>query len=236
MKLTWILGIASAVLLHVFVLLFGDSSSRAPRSRKPRSRPSTCSTTSTTTSPRTSPLEDEKKDEDLEADAEKPPDAAELVKSLEPAPVNDAPALDAASLSAIEAALNGQTGGGEFGEALSFASGGRIGGTGKPGAVGESVETAFSMAEIDQKPRPIFQGAPMYPAELRGKKIEGSVSVIFVVDATGKVTDPRVEKSDHPAFDKPALAAVRQWKFEPAVKGGKRVPCKMRQPIRFQPR
>jgi protein TonB len=236
MKLTWILGIASAVLLHVFVLLFGGLF--IPSAKKPQAAitPVDLLDDVDDNKPKDKPLEDEKKDEDLEADAEKPPDAAELVKSLEPAPVNDAPALDAASLSAIEAALNGQTGGGEFGEALSFASGGRIGGTGKPGAVGESVETAFSMAEIDQKPRPIFQGAPMYPAELRGKKIEGSVSVIFVVDATGKVTDPRVEKSDHPAFDKPALAAVRQWKFEPAVKGGKRVPCKMRQPIRFQPR
>jgi protein TonB len=55
------------------------------------------------------------------------------------------------------------------------------------------------------------------------------------VEASGKVADPRVEKSTHTAFDKPALDAVKQWKFEPAVKAGQRVACKMRVPIRFQP-
>ena len=55
------------------------------------------------------------------------------------------------------------------------------------------------------------------------------------MDASGKVADPRVEKSNNAAFEKPALDAVRKWKFEPAVKGGQRVSCKMRVPIRFQP-
>ena len=53
------------------------------------------------------------------------------------------------------------------------------------------------------------------------------------MDASGKVANPRVEKSSHTAFNKPALEAVKQWKFEPAVKGGQRVACKMRVPIRF---
>jgi len=70
---------------------------------------------------------------------------------------------------------------------------------------------------------------------MRGKKVDGSVSVLFVVDAGGKVASPQVEKSSHPAFDKPALEAVKQWKFEPAVKGGQRVGCKMRVTLRFQP-
>ena len=65
--------------------------------------------------------------------------------------------------------------------------------------------------------------------------LPGVVSVIFVVDASGKVVNPRIEKSSNAAFEKPALDAVKQWKFEPAVKGGQRVACTMRQPIRFQP-
>ena len=99
----------------------------------------------------------------------------------------------------------------------------------------EKLESAFSLAEIDQKPRPVFQAAPVYPSEMRGKKVEGVVSVLFIVDAAGKVTNPRVEKSSHTAFDKPAMEAVKKWKFEPAIKGGQRVACKMRVPIRFQP-
>jgi protein TonB len=179
----------------------------------------------------------EPKPEALESATEQPPDGAELAKSLEqPTVPGDAPALEAASLSAIEAALNGQgAAGGDFSEALSFSSGGRIGGMGKAGALEEQLESAFSMSEIDQKPRPIFQTAPVYPSEMRGKSLEGVVTVIFVVDSSGKVAAPRVEKSSHAEFDRPALDAVKQWKFEPAVKGGQRVACKMRVPIRFPP-
>jgi protein TonB len=56
-----------------------------------------------------------------------------------------------------------------------------------------------------------------------------------VVDASGKVLDPRVTESTHADFEKPALNAIKQWKFEPAVRGGQRVACRMRVPIRFQP-
>jgi protein TonB len=236
MKLGWTLGIAAAVLVHVFVLLFGGLFVPNDRQHAGTVTPVDLVGDVEEEKPKDKPIEEPQDPAELETDTETPPDAVEIVRSMEPSPINDAPALEAASLSAIEAALNGQGGGGEFGESLSFASGGRIGGTGKNGPLGESADTAFSLAEIDQKPRAVFQAAPLYPAELRAKKVEGSVIVIFVVDATGKVLDPRVEKTDHPAFDKPALDAVRQWKFEPAVKGGARVACKMRVPIRFQPR
>lgn len=236
MKLGWLLGIASAVFVHVFVLLFGGAFFANEKHAQGALTPVDLLDDIEDTKPKDKPLEEEPETAELDAEQEQPPDATELVKNLEIAPINDAPALEAARLSAIEAALNGQSGGGEFGEALSFASGGRIGGTGKAGELGETAETAFSLAEIDQKPRAVFQSGPMYPAELRGKKVQGSAIVIFVVDASGKVVDPRIEKSDHPAFDKPALDAIRQWKFEPGVKGGQRVPCKMRQPFRFQPR
>jgi protein TonB len=54
-----------------------------------------------------------------------------------------------------------------------------------------------------------------------------------VVDAQGRVQSPRVEKSSDSAFEKPALEAVRQWKFEPAMRNGQKVPTKLRIPIRF---
>jgi len=149
---------------------------------------------------------------------------------------DDAPALDAASLSAIEQVLNGSNGGGgaDFGGGLSLASGGRIGGTGRAGADDQEFQGAFSLSEIDQRPRAIHQVAGAFPADMRAKNIDGVVTLIFIVDETGRVINPRVEKSSHPEFDAPALEAVRQWKFEPAIKGGQRVSCRMRVPIRFQ--
>ena len=173
--------------------------------------------------------------EELQVEEEPPPDADEIVRSLELAAAANKEKLEAASLSAIEAALSGRGGGGDFAEAVSFNSGGSLLGTLAPGALGKQVEESFSMDEIDQKPRVLFQAAPLYPSQMRGRKVEGLVTVKFIVDATGKVLTPRIESSTDKAFEKPALDAVKQWTFEPAVKGGQRVACKMRAPIRFQP-
>ena len=171
--------------------------------------------------------------EQIDSQAESPPDAAEVIRSLESPPA-EPPALDAASLGAIEQALNGGAGNGSFGDALTLASGGRIGGIGKAGALEGTMERAFSLAEIDQKPRAVFQSSPLFPSEMRGKKVEGVVTMMFVVDSAGRVTRQRSVSSSHPAFEKPALEALAQWKFEPAVKGGQRVACNMRVTVRFQ--
>lgn len=225
-----VLGILVALLLHAGFLLFGglllpqatpvatykEVDLLDPEAPKPEQPP-----------------EPEEKPPEVETRPEEVPDAALVAKSLEASPMDSAPALDASSLSAISEALSGHGGGCEFGAAVGFASGGRIGGTGLAGLLGDGAAGAFSLAEIDQKPRPVYQADPTYPADMRGKRIEGVVSVLFVVDGTGKVLEPRVEKSNHQGFEKAAVDAVRRWKFEPAVRGGKRVACKMRVSVRF---
>ncbi len=226
--------VACAILLHAGFLLFGGA-------LVPAAKPDLGSLqevelldeTPEKDKPDEPPPEDEK---ELETQDEAPPDATEIIEKMESPVNNDAPALEAASLSAIEAALNGQGGSGDFSTALSFTSGGRIGGTGKAGGGEGGGDDVFSLAEIDQPPRAIFQGSPAYPPEMRGKKVEGVVSVIFIVDATGKVSSARVERSSNPVFEKPALDAVKKWKFEPGVKGGQRVACRSRVPVRFPAR
>lgn len=235
-----VLGIVAAVLLHAAFLLFGGIF--FAKEKDAFGADGEVELLSDADVEAEKPKDEVKPDEpepteELDTDAEELPNPDEVVKSLEPAPLDDAPALDAASLSAIEQALSGQgAAGGDFADALSFGSGGRIGGTGRAGADGGGdVADAFAMDEIDQKARATFQAAPLYPSELRGKKLEGVVTLIFVVDETGKVQNPRVEKSTHPAFEKPALEAIRQWRFEPALRGGKRVASPVRIGIRFQP-
>ncbi len=228
-------GILCAVLFHIGVILFGGIFFMSKDNDKGTTQEvSLLSDVPEKEKEKPKDPPPEKKDE-IEPEKDQPPDATEVLRNLDQPLENDAPALDAATLSQIEAALNGSGGaGGDFGDSMSFASGGRIGGTGRAGAGDDKVEDAFSLDEIDQKPRAIFQASPLYPSELRGKKLEGVVTLIFVVDASGRVTNPKVEKSTHPAFEKPALEALKQWKFEAAVKGGQRVGCKMRVPIRFQ--
>jgi protein TonB len=236
--MVWILGIVCALVLHVGFILFGGLI--VPHAEAQHARTQVVELLSEEAA-----KEDKNKDKEevrtteekdrLETKEEQPPDAADLLRNLDLQAAPDAPALEAVSLNALEQALSGQAGaGGDFGSSLTLASGGRIGGTGKAHALSEEAENAFNLAEIDQKPRAILQTMPLYPAEMRGKKVESAVTVIFVVDAAGRVNSPKVEKSSHPAFDRPALEAVRQWKFEPAVRAGQRVACKMRAPIRFR--
>lgn len=104
---------------------------------------------------------------------------------------------------------------------------------GADGASGEETDAIFSMAELDQKPRVVYQPAPDYPAELRRKKVQGTVYILFVVDRSGRTVNPVIQKSTHPAFEQPALRAIKRWRFEPGKRNGKPVQFKMRVPITF---
>jgi protein TonB len=229
------IGIVIAIMLHAGVILFGGTLFAShKKDAGTLQKVELLSEEGLEEKQKDKPKEKTEKTEEMETENEKPPDAAEIIHNIELSPAS-APALEAASLSDIEAALSGQLGkGGDFSSALSFSSGGRIGGTGKVNVLEQNLDNAFNLSEIDQKPQAIFQAAPVYPASMHS--VEGVVSLFFVVDKTGKVINPRVEKSSHREFEKPAIDAVKQWKFEPAVKGGQRVSCKMHVPIRFQPR
>ena len=97
----------------------------------------------------------------------------------------------------------------------------------------DGLDQIFSLADLDQKPRALFQRAPRYPQELRAAGRQGSVTVLFTVDTSGRVVDPKVQRSTDPAFEQPALDAVRQWRFEPGTRKGEAVPFRMRIPITF---
>jgi protein TonB len=98
---------------------------------------------------------------------------------------------------------------------------------------GAGLDEIFSLSDLDQKPRPIFQRPPTYPAELRKQKRQGTVYVLFTVDRQGRVADAKVDQSTDPAFERPAIEAVKQWKFEPGTRKGEPVQFRMRVPITF---
>ena len=238
------IGIVAAVAFHAALLMFGGL--LFMRNTDVPSPPKTVEVVDLTATEEKKETKEEKApdrpedetpaEESDEAVLEKPDDAPDL-QQLAALDAPAAPALDALSLSALEDALAGSgeaAGDAGFSTGVDLASGGRIGGTGKPGA-GPSLDldTAFTLAELDQKPRAIVQPPPVYPYELRQRKVEGSVRLLFVVDASGRVVDPRVETASRPEFEKAALDAVRQWRFEPAVRNGQKVSCRMRIPLRF---
>ncbi|MBN1974651.1 MAG: energy transducer TonB [Sedimentisphaerales bacterium] len=96
----------------------------------------------------------------------------------------------------------------------------------------ENINTIFSLADLDQKPQIISQPGPILNQQLM-RKTPGSVEIIFIVDENGHVTEPRVRNSSDAAFEKPAMAAVKRWVFEPGKKSGKAVRFRMLVPISF---
>jgi len=144
------------------------------------------------------------------------------------------PALAPLSLADLEGVLSDAGGEGSFASGGgTLSSGGRIGGTGIAASLAADAADIASLAELDQRPRAIFQAAPSYPAELRKRNLEGSVEVVFLVDKEGKVVSPKIERSTNPSFERPALEAVRQWRFEAGTRHGEKVAFKMRVPITF---
>jgi len=120
---------------------------------------------------------------------------------------------------------------------VAMGSGGALAGFGEIRSLtaAESVQDeAFDVADLEKRPEPVSQVAPTYPAELRKAKVEGVVSLVFVLDESGRVEDPRVENSSRPEFEKPALEAIRKWRFSPGMKDGQAVRTYIRVPMRFR--
>lgn len=93
---------------------------------------------------------------------------------------------------------------------------------------------AFSVTDLEKRPELLNAVPPAYPDSLRKARVEGLVTLVFVLDEQGRVEDPRVESSTHKDFEAPALEAIRKWKFKPGLKDGQPVRTYLRQPIRFR--
>lgn len=120
---------------------------------------------------------------------------------------------------------------------VAMGSGGALAGFGEIRsltAAGAVQEDTFDVADLEKRPEPVSQIAPAYPDALRKAKVEGLVTLIFVLDETGRVEDPRVENSSRPEFEKPALDAIRKWRFSPGQKDGQAVRTYIRVPLRFR--
>jgi periplasmic protein TonB len=87
---------------------------------------------------------------------------------------------------------------------------------------------------LDREPVPITLGSPTYPDKAKKDGIEGMVYVSAFVDAHGKVTEAKIERSTAAVFDSAALAAARKSVFTPASKDGKPVGAWITFPYKFK--
>jgi protein TonB len=120
---------------------------------------------------------------------------------------------------------------------IAVGSGGALAGFGEVRSLitAQSIQDeTFDVSELEKKPEPVSQVPPIYPAELRKAKLEGLATLVFILNEEGRVEQARVESSSRPEFDKPALDAIRKWRFRPGLRNGQAVRTFIRQPMRFR--
>jgi periplasmic protein TonB len=67
-------------------------------------------------------------------------------------------------------------------------------------------------------PKVVYKVEPQYTDEAKQAKISGTVLLSIVIDASGNPGNIEVVKGLDPGLDKNAIAALSQWRFDPATK------------------
>ena len=80
----------------------------------------------------------------------------------------------------------------------------------------------------------IYQVEPEFSEEARKAKFMGSVLVNLVVDPQGMPQNVHVLRGVGMGLDEKAMEAVRQYRFKPAMEGGKPVAVEMNVEVDFQ--
>lgn len=94
--------------------------------------------------------------------------------------------------------------------------------------VDESIYT-----KVDENPVPVKTPPPRYPENMKREGMSGLVAVTVVIDEKGNIVSSVIAKSSNPEFEKPALDAVKIWKFKPGKKDGTPVKVRVTVPLRF---
>jgi periplasmic protein TonB len=102
------------------------------------------------------------------------------------------------------------------------------------GAAGDKKLTMTEDA-VDSLPEPRNRKSPEYPARARERGIQGHVLLKIKVSELGEVEQVRVvEAQPAGVFEDVAVAAVRQWTFQPATYKGSPVAVSVSQKIPFR--
>src|SRR5205823_643487 len=83
-------------------------------------------------------------------------------------------------------------------------------------------------------PRLIYKIEPEFSEEARKAKFQGTVVLAIEVDESGRAINMRVLSSPGLGLDQKAIEAVAQWRFRPALQGGKAVASSARVEVNFR--
>lgn len=98
---------------------------------------------------------------------------------------------------------------------------------------GSLSDRLFSGAEVEQRARLLVKPEPQYTEEARKNQITGTVRLRVVFSSTGEVVQIRAVNPLPFGLTERAIAAARQIKFVPAMKGGRSVSVHMQLEYNF---
>jgi TonB family protein len=104
-------------------------------------------------------------------------------------------------------------------------------GPGRGGGIGGGV---FRVGGGVSAPRAIATPDPEYSEEARKAKYQGTCVLWLIVGPDGRPRDIRVARQLGMGLDQKAIEAVKQWKFEPAMKDGKPVAVQINVEVNFR--
>ena len=75
------------------------------------------------------------------------------------------------------------------------------------------------------RPMQLVSGSgPIYPAMAKAERIEGAVVIRYSVSVDGRVINAQIDSAEpEGVFEDAALAAVRSWRYNPALRDGEPV-------------
>jgi protein TonB len=97
----------------------------------------------------------------------------------------------------------------------------------------EEQQRSEPLTSFEVPPVLSYRVDPVYPDLARQAELEGIVGLMIVIDEHGSVESAKVVASV-PGLDEAAIAAVLQWKFEPARQRNVPVRVRVFQTVRFQ--
>lgn len=110
-------------------------------------------------------------------------------------------------------------------------------GTVKPSTelLDRDVNHIYNRTEVDQKPVAIFRKTPELSAAQINTIKRMKVAFMLVAAVDGKATNIQmVDSSGSAEVDQACIAALREWRFKPAIKKGRPVRCWVHQNIIFK--
>ncbi len=89
----------------------------------------------------------------------------------------------------------------------------------------------FQVSEVERRPTVLYREPPKYLSSALEGMVNPSVTLMFIVTATGVAEEIRVVDAPTQDLGQIMVESVRAWKFRPALREGRPVRCLVRQSV-----